>query len=279
MIKWEFDCLVPVVSIVIEVLLSVVEDNTAALLTLFEVTTTGFAVSLRVLVDRKLRNDSVLVGKLRVNRLNGHGKCVSRERLQFTIFLNTVHGKGTDTEGDIARGETILLKDAVDFLRSLDSDGVTVKGLDVRIENLIARGVDSTTEDILKVEYGLVDDLHAVTGVTTDEHTAVMVENLVLKGRKDVINHVPVIVGVGHAAERGVWIKLSERSLDEDALAMRVNAGIFVVRIVLGVLRGVGAHDEMLGRDRAESDLLLLTIAVVIMLKVRDDRHGGAVHE
>ena len=116
----------------------------------------------------------------------------------------------------------------------------------MRIENLIALGIDSATEDIPKVEHGFGNNLHTVTGVTTDEHASIVVEDFVLKGRKNIVNDVPVVIGVGHTAERSVRVQLGKSTLDEDTLAVRVNVGILIVRVVLGVLRGVGTHNEML---------------------------------
>jgi hypothetical protein len=60
---------------------------------------------------------------------------------------------------------------------------------------------------------------------------------------------------------------------------MRVNVGILIVRVVLGVLRRVGTHHEVFSGNRTEGNLFLLAVTVVVMLQVRDDRNGGAVHK
>jgi len=106
-----------------------------------------------------------------------------------------------------------------------------------------------------------------------------MVENFILKGRKDIVNDIPVVIGIRYTTERGVGVEFSKCSLDEDALTMRVDIRILVVRIVLGVLRGVGTHNEMFSGNRTESNLFLLTITVVVMLEVRNDRDGGTIHK
>ena len=130
-------------------------DDATALLGLLEITSTSFSIGFRVLINWHLRHIAVLVSKLSVNRLNGHGKSVTGEGLEHSVLFNTMHGEGTDTEGDIGSSETVLLKNLINLLRSLDSDRVPIKGLDVRIKYLITLGIDSTTKNVPEMEYGL----------------------------------------------------------------------------------------------------------------------------
>ena len=51
------------------------------------------------------------------------------------------------------------------------------------------------------MEYGLGNNLYAITGITTDEHAAIMIEDFVLKGRGDIVNDIPIIVRITYAAE------------------------------------------------------------------------------
>ena len=106
-----------------------------------------------------------------------------------------------------------------------------------------------------------------------------MIEDFVLKGREDVVNDIPVVIGIRYTTERSVGIILGKKFLDENTLPMGVNVGILIIRIVSSIFRGIGTHNEMFSGNRTESNLFLLTIAVVVMLEVRNDRHGGTVHE
>ena len=200
-------------------------------------------------------------------------------RHDFVLF-DAVHGEGTDTEGHVAGGETVLFENFEDLLGTLDGDGVPVKSLYVRIEDLISLGVNRTTKNVPETEYGLRNDLYTVTAVTTDEEAPVVVENFVLEGRENVVHHVPVIVAVAHATERSVGVEFGEGSLDEDTLTVRVDVLVLVlVAVVPGVEGAVGAHHEMLSGHGAEADLFLATVAVVHSLKVGNDRDGGGVDE
>ena len=190
-----------------------------------------------------------------------------------------MHGEGTDTQGDVARGKPVPFQDGVDFLGSLDCNRIPVEGLNVPVKDLIALGVSSTSKSLPEFKYGLRNHLHAVARITPHKEATVMGQNLVLQRREDVLHDVPIVIAIAHAAERSVRVEFGEESLEEDALAVRVNVRVFVVRVVPGVLRAVGTHDEVLGRYGTEGNLLVLTITVVVLLKVRNDRDGGAVHK
>ena len=284
------------------------EHTAAPLLGLLEVSTFGALVGLRVLVDGHLSHLSVLVRELGVDGLDSHRERVTGERLEglmphagdvlrattldlsvvvdvldhgrashdFVLF-DAVHGERTNAQGHVAGGETVLLENFEHLLGTLDGDRVPVKGLYVRIEDLIALGVNRTTKDVPEAEYGLRNDFHAVTAVATDQEASLVVEKFVLEGREDVVDHVPVVVAVADTAERGFGVKLGESPLDEHTFTARVDVSVLVVGVRSDVVGAVRAHHEMLGGDGTESNLFLTAVAVVHLLQVGDYGDGGAV--
>ena len=60
---------------------------------------------------------------------------------------------------------------------------------------------------------------------------------------------------------------------------MRVNVGILIVRIVSSILRGIGAHNEMLCGNRTKRNLILSTITIIELFKIRNNRYSCSVHE
>ena len=78
--------------------------------------------------------------------LDSHAERITGERFQNAVLFDALHGEAANTEGNIVAGETMVHEFLIDSLAPLDSDGIAVDCLDVRIEHFITFGVDGATE-------------------------------------------------------------------------------------------------------------------------------------
>ena len=116
-----------------------------------------------------------------------------------------------------------------------------------------------------QLENGLGNNLNAIAGVTTHKHTAIVVHNLVSQLRKNIVNDIPVVIGIENCGKTCVWINLGKQSAQESNF--------------VSVNRIVGTHNRMLGTRRAKCDRLFCAIAVIYFLQIRNSRNGCCVQE
>ena len=170
----------------------------------------------------------------------------------------------------------------VDALGSLNGDTVTVESLEVFVQHLVALLVDRSTEDVPQLEHGLRNNLNGVfTAVATNYQGSVMVKDFLLEGGQDVLNDIPIVVGVHHAGAGGIREKFGQQTLDEHTLTVRVNVLVLIlaVGVLVNVNGRVGTHNEMFRADCTVANLVNLTVAVVDFLNEWDSGYGGGIHE
>nr|DAO54287.1 MAG TPA: hypothetical protein [Caudoviricetes sp.] len=197
--------------------------------------------------------------------LDRHAEGITGKRFQNAVLLDTLHGEAANAESHIAAGKAVIHEFLINSLAPLDRDGITVDGFDMRVKHLIALGVDGAAELVPQVVDGLSNDFDRVAGIAADEQSAIMVEDLIMQLGQDVIDQVPVIVGIGHDGETGIGVQLGQQATQH--------------RDFIAIHSEVGTHDAMLGRNRAIGNRLMLGIAVIIFLEVGDGRDCGGIQE
>ena len=229
-------------------------NYTATLLRLLETAILG------VLEDRS-RN----AVNLTVSSLNARTESITGERLQNTIFLNTLERERTDTQSNIGASKAVFFENLVDFFATLNGNAIAINCLNVRVKNLVTLAVDSAAEMLPQLEHSLGYDFNTITGVTTHKHTAIVVHNLISQLRKNIVNDVPVIVRVKNCGETGVGVNLGQQTAQESNF--------------VSVNRIVGTHNRVFSAGRTECNRLFGAIAVIHFLQIRDSRNGCSVQE
>ena len=120
------------------------------------------------------------------------------------------------------------------------------------IQHLVALGIDSAAKLIPKLEYSLGNNLDTIAGVATHEHATVMVHDFFLDLGQNIVNNVPIVIGIQNGGETGVGIDFGQQTLQK--------------RNLIAVNRIVGTHDGMFSTGATKCNRLFGAVTVVHFL-------------
>ena len=135
----------------------------------------------------------------------------------------------------------------------------------MRIEHLVALTVDCAAEDIPQMIDRLRDDFDRVARVATDQQRTIMSHDFILELRQDIIDQIPVIIGVRHHTEAHIGIQLRQRPADESDL--------------VAIDSEVRTHHTMLGTDSAKRNGLFFAIAAIHFFQIRNRRDSSRIQK
>ena len=234
----------------------ILSDITHTLQTLLKVISVGLGV---------LEDLNLFAIDNAISCLHSHAKSIASERLQLAILLDTLHGEGTNAETDIVAGETVYFEFGINLFTPLHRNGIAVQSLDMRIEHLVALTVDCSAEDVPQMVDSLRNDFDRVTRITTDQQRTIMSHDFILELRQDIIDQIPVVVGIRHHAETHIRIQLGQRPADKSDL--------------VAIDSEVRTHHTMLGADSAKRNRLFFTITAIHFFQIRNCRNSGRIQE
>ena len=68
----------------------------------------------------------------------------------------------------------------------------------MRIQHLVSLGVYASSKDVPQLENSFCYDFNCISGISSNQKTAVMSQYLILDLRQDVFHNIPIVIGVNH---------------------------------------------------------------------------------